>query len=234
MSCSAPMIKTLEYVAVILISVGFFLSVPVSAGTYRVVLDECKKKTGLGESVCKSLVKNNLNIESCMKRAGLSEKECAKRIEEIKNDPEFTGVKSVPAVPSTPAVPVVPGRTLALPQNSVRNDDLIGRVRSKKELDISELGKRTESILGFLRSKGIDTTPIEAQFPELEKRATNLLSAYDTYRAAYIGTMKDDQPTRTAVRGDARAALLVARDAFIEHYRTSILVPIRVARNQIK
>ncbi len=234
MSCSAPTIKRIGYATVVLISAGFFLSVPVSAGTYRVVLDECKKQTGLGEGMCKSLVKNNLNVESCMKRAGLSEKECAKRIEEIKNDPEFTGVKSAPATASTPVAPTTPGRTLMLPQNSARNDDLIGRIRSKKEADISELGKRTESMLAFLRSRGVDTTSIEAQFPELEKRAGILLSAYDTYRATYIGTMKDDQSTRTAVRGDARRVVLTARDALIEHYRVNILVPIRVARDQIK
>lgn len=228
------LIKIFGFAAVLLSAVGPFLSLPASAGTYRVVLDECKKKTGLGESMCKSLVKNNLNVESCMKRAGLSEKECAKRIEEIKNDPEFTGVKTPSASPATPATPVAPGRTLALPQNSVRNDDLIGRVRSKKEADISELGKRTESVLAFLRTKGVDTTAIEAQFPELEKRATALLSAYDTYRAAYIGTMKDNESTRLAVRGDARAAVLAAKNALVEHYRLNILTPIRVARDQIK
>ena len=219
-------------VGLVVASGCLFVSV-VSAGTYRVVLDECKKQSGLGEGMCKSLVKNNLNVESCMKRAGLSEKDCVKRIEEIKKDPEFTGVKNIQGTPPVQS-PLPAGRTLTLPQASVQNNDLIGRVRSKKELDISELGKRTESLLSFLRSRGVDTVAIEANFPELEKKAAALLSAYDTYRAAYIGTLKDAASVQSAVRSDARSAVLIAKSDLIEYYRSHILLPIRVARDQIK
>lgn len=211
-----------------------FASIPflASAGTYRIVLDECKKKTGFGETACKSLVKNNLNIESCMKRAGLSEKECAKRIEEIKNDPEFTGKPA-----STSAVTVPPktdSRSITLPTSSIRNDDIVGRIRSKKEADLIELGKHTEKIIEFLRSKGVDTTPIESHFPEFEKKIQNVLSAYDTYRAAYIGTLKDSGSVRETVRSDARATVVLARDEMIEFYRKNILNPIRMARDQMQ
>ncbi|MFA9262076.1 MAG: hypothetical protein ACEQSB_01815 [Undibacterium sp.] len=221
--------------AAVFLSGLVFSASPLFAGTYRVVLDECKKRTGLGESVCKSLVKNNLTVQSCMERAGLSEKECSKRVEEIKNDPEYTGVKQgeAPQTPSqTPSA--TPGRTLALPQTTTQYNDLIGRIRSKKENSLIDLEKRTESILAFLRTRGVDTAPIEASFPELEKKVTTLLGAYDTFRVAYIGTVKDTESVKAAVREDARVAVRVAANDLVDFYQTKILTPIRVARDQIK
>ena len=224
----------LLYLSLVLIFGGVIL-VPHSlfAGTYRVVLDECKKRTGLGDSMCKSLVKNNLTIESCKERAGLSEADCAKRIEEIKKDPEFTNTKTVSPVPSIEA-PTSPARSLNLPRTSVQNNDVIGKIRSKKEGELSELGKRTELIVASLKGQGIDTKAIESNFPELEKRAADLLSAYDTYRAAYLGTRKDSSSVQASVRGDARNVVLVARNAFIDYYRLNILAPLRLARDQVK
>lgn len=215
---------------------ALFHGVPaVTAGTYRVVLDECKKRTGLGESFCKSIVKNNLNVKSCMEKASLSEKECEKRIQEIKNDPEFTGVSQVP-VSTTPTqtAPGVPSHSIALERTTIQYDDLIGRIRSKKENNLIDLGKRTESILAILRKQGVNTTHIEENFPEFEKKVANLLAAYDTFRAAYIGTTKDSDSVKAAVRGDARTAVVISLNELVDYYRNQILAPIRIARDQIK
>ncbi len=228
--------RAVLFFGALIVSSALFHGAPgAMAGTYRVVLDECKKRTGLGESFCKSIVKNNLNVKSCMEKANLSEKECEKRIQEIKSDPEFTGVSQTPA-PSTPVQSPIgsPVHSIAVERATVQYDDLIGRIRSKKENNIIDLSKRTESVLTALRKQGVDTTHIEESFPEFEKKVANLLGAYDTFRVTYMGTAKDSDSVRAAVRGDARTAVIVSLNDLIDFYRNKILAPIRIARDQIK
>jgi|GEM_PF-6016355 len=208
------------------------LPVVTQAGPFREVVEECKKRTHVGDSVCTSIVRNNLTIANCKERAGLSDEECAKKIEEIKADPEFSGKPMAPA-PSIKETPKIDPVRLTPRTSSTRNDDLIGRIRTKRETNLNELAKRTETVTNFLKSRGVDMTAIEAAFPEFEKKAENLLSAYDTYRATYIGTMRDTSSARASLRGEARLTVLRARNELIEYYQTKILTPLRVAREKI-
>lgn len=201
-------------------------SFPISAATaLETVVGECKQRTGFGDATCKTLVKKYMNVERCKEYTGYSDEECAKKIEEIKKDPEFSGGQSVPNAPSS-------SPTSETPALRSRNTSTLSSVREKKERDLLALWKRTEAVTNILKSKGADTSAIESVFPEFQARAEELLAAYDAYIAVYERTKRDTPTARQSVRLDARGRINQAQRALIEHYQTRILAPLRIAREK--
>lgn len=202
-------------------------SFSVSAATaLETVVDECKQRTGFGDATCKTLVKKYMNVERCKEYTGYSDEECAKKIEEIKKDPEFSAGQTVPntpsSKPSSSEVPVVKSH----------NTTTLSSLREKKERDLLALWKHTEAVTNILKSKGVDVSAIESAFPEFQERAEELLAAYDSYLAVYERTKRDAPAARQSIRLDARGRINRAQRALVDHYQMSILAPLRVARNQ--
>ncbi|TXH06895.1 MAG: hypothetical protein E6Q06_04735 [Candidatus Moraniibacteriota bacterium] len=198
-----------------------------AATTFETVVGECKKRTGFSDATCKTLVKKYINVERCKEYTGSSDEECAKKIEEIRKDPEFSGVQSSPDLPVT-TVPL----SVKNPVLNPRNTGTVAVLREKKGRDLIELRKRTEALMITLKSKGVDTDSIEAALPEFERNAEALLSAYDAYQAVYDRTRQDATETRRAFRLDARDRVGQARRILIEQYETRILSPLRAASEQ--
>lgn len=203
-------------------------SFPISAATaLETVVGECKQRTGFGDATCKTLVKKYMNVERCKEYTGYSDEECAKKIEEIKKDPEFSGGQTAPSSPSSnPA-------SSEAPAVKSRNATALSSLREKKERDLLALWKRTEAVTNILKSKGVDTGTIEGAFPEFQERAEELLAAYDAYLAVYERTKRETPSARQSVRLDARGRINQAQRALIDHYQTRILAPIRIAREQV-
>lgn len=210
------------------------LSVPVvssfsvhAATTLETIISECRQRTGFGDATCKTLVKKHMNVARCKEYTGYSDEECAKKIEEIKRDPEFSIDQEPSNVPSSkPSLPEVP--TL-----KPRDTNVLSSLREGKERDLLALWKRTEAITNILKSKGVDTATIEAAFPDFEKKAEELLAAYDAYLIVYARTQQDTSAVRQSVRWDARSRIREAQRALVDQYQTHILVPIRIAREQV-
>lgn len=218
----------------LLLSVGawmgllFFSASAEAATALETVVAECKQRTGFGDSTCKTLVKKYMNVERCKEYTGYSDDECAKKIEEIKKDPEFSGG----ATPTTPTEKPSSPTLSRVPDILPRTSNTLAGLREKKERDIQALLQRTEAMTSFLKNKGVDTGSIEAAFPELRSRAETLLSAYDTYRAAHEGTANDTAETRKTVRTNARESVIQAMRNFVEFYQQNILTPLRVAHGK--
>lgn len=198
-----------------------------AATALETVVGECKQRTGFGDATCKTLVKKYMNVERCKEYTGYSDEECAKKIEEIKKDPEFSGGQAAPNTP--PSSPSPSGA----PVLQSRNTTTLSSLREKKERDLLALWKRTEAVTNILKSKGVDTSVIESTFPEFQERAEELLAAYDAYLAVYERTKRDTSAARQSVRLDARSRINQAQRALIDHYQTRILAPIRIAREQV-
>jgi hypothetical protein len=226
--------KISHRIGIVSISIGFGLSFFVmfaqAMSTYQATLAECQKRTGLSAGLCKSLVKKNLNVESCKKQTGLSDGECAKRIEEIKNDPEFSGrPASVPSRLTTPDERSAPSGDSPAEESG----DAVVIWRAKKERELRELQARTKAIINFFRDKGADVTDVEARFGEFEKKSDELLVAYDTFQAVYVSTVSDPPATRKAIREEARDMVTRSRNSLVEYYRSNILTVLIVVREQI-
>ncbi|MFZ1654823.1 MAG: hypothetical protein WAT84_03270 [Candidatus Moraniibacteriota bacterium] len=201
-----------------------------AASALELVVGECQKRTGFGESTCTTLIKKYMNVERCKEYTGYSDAECVQKIEEIKND--FGSVSTGTNVPAPPrkdetARPV----SEALPPIDAQGSVTLGSLREKKERDLVALWKRTELLTQSLKDRGVDTQSIEAHFPEFEKRAEALLAAYDTYRSVHERTSGDSPTTRSTIRRDARQKVIQAKDQVLDYYRTSILIPLRTAEN---
>ncbi len=197
-----------------------------AATTLETVVGECKQRTGFGDATCKTLVKKHMNVERCKEYTGYSDEECAKKIEEIKNDPEFSSGQTTPSVsspaPPSPEVPVVKSR----------DTNTLSSLREKKERDLLLLWKRTEAVTNIVKSKGTDTAVIESTFPEFQARAEELLAAYDAYLAVYERTKRDAPSARQSVRLDSRNRINQAQRALVDYYQTRILMPLRIAHEQ--
>jgi hypothetical protein len=201
-----------------------------AASTLELVVGECQKRTGFGESTCTTLIKKYMNVERCKEYTGYSDAECVQKIEEIKND-----FGSVPTGTNSPAPPRKdevrrPALEELAPidaQGSVTLDDL----RERKEYDLVALWKRTELLTQLLKDRGVDTQSIEVHFPEFEKRAEALLAAYDTFQSAYERTSKDSPVMRSTIRRDARQKVIQAKDQLLDYYRVNILIPLRTAES---
>ncbi len=224
-----PKILVFSTVLVVGVLGGFIFSLSARAETaLQTVVAECRQQTGFGESTCKTLVRKHMNVERCKEYTGYSDEECAKKIEEIKNDPEFSSGTVSPA--PTPSITKTPQSSLAgLPPITPRTNGTLAGLREKKERDLLALWKRTETMTNFLKSKGVDTQSIETAFPEFQNRSEKLLSAYDTYRAAYEGTAKDSAAIKKSVRGEARENIVQSMRNLVEYYQKSILMPLRIA-----
>lgn len=194
------------------------------AGTYQVALAECQKRTGLGEGICKTLIKNNLSVESCKKQTSLSDDDCAKRIKEIQNDPDFSGIKTSPIRPSIKPSTPLPTSATSTSQGVAR----ISELRIKKERELTELQSRTEALIRFSREKGMDVSAVESALSEFKKKSEELLLAYDTFRQTYADTMNDPASTRKAIREEARGLVNRSRSSLLEQYRAQIFDPLRV------
>lgn len=218
---------TFGFLFVLAFSAPVVFSFSASAATaLETVVGECKQRTGFGDATCKTLVKKYMNVERCKEYTGYSDEECAKKIEEIKKDPEFSAGQSTSNTPSPSA------SSPDVPISKSRDMDVLSSLREKKERDLLALWKRTEAVTNNLKSKGVDTGAIENTFPEFQEKAEELLAAYDAYRAVYERTKRDTKATRQSVRLDARDRINRAQRALIDHYQTRILAPLRVAREQ--
>ena len=203
-----------------------------AATALQMVVAECRQRTGFGDSTCKTLVKKYMNVERCKEYTGYSDDECAKKIEEIKKDPDFSlgGTNPSPVTTNTKTS----GPSLAgLPPIVSRTNNTLAGLREKKEGDLLALWKRTEAMTNFLKSKGVDTQAIEAALPEFQKQSEMLLSAYDTYQAAYEGTVTDSAAIRKSVRSDARESVIRSMRGLVEYYQAYILVPLRVGHEKL-
>lgn len=218
---------------IILIGLGIGLGlgsfvVFAEAGTYQTTLAECQKRTGLSASLCKGLIKNNLTVESCKKQTGLSDDECAKRIEEIRNDPEFAGT----ATPvNTPPRTNMSSDPIAQPMST--DESGVGGLRVKKERQLVELQSKTRTLMNFLKERGADVSVAEKNFGEFEKKSQELLFAYEAFQATYIDTMNDSTATKEAIRDEARGMVTRSRTILLEYYRTNIFNPLRTAYQQV-
>lgn len=221
-------------ISIVSMSIGFglcsFVLFAQAMSTYQTTLAECQKRTGLSAGLCKTLVKNNLNVESCKKQTGLSDGECTKRIEEIKNDPEFSG-RSTPAPTRSTSSDERSAPSVDLPARE--GGDIVAAWRTKKERELGELQARTRAIITFLKERGADVTDAEAHLVEFEKKSDELLVAYDTLQAAYVSTASDLPATQKAIRGEARDMVTRSRGSFVEYYRSNILTLLLALREQI-
>ena len=206
----------------VLILITIFSSHVLAETALQTVVSECKKRTGFGDATCKTLVKKNMRVESCKRYTNYSDEECAKKVEEIKKDPEFT-----PDVVSAPATN--PATSVGLPRISSGGQNIMVLIREKKVRDLSALEKRTQTMIDFLNQKGVDTAPIETNFLEFKKRSAILLSAYDTYQAAYEGTATDTSAIKRSIRIEARDKVVRAGRDLVDFYQANILTPLRVA-----
>lgn len=197
-----------------------------AATALETVIGECKQRTGFGDATCKTLVKKYMNVERCKEYTGYSDEECAKKIEEIKKDPEFSSGQPTSDTPSTS--PVSPG----IPTSKSRDASTLSSLREKKERDLLALWKRTEAVTNILKSKGADVSTIENAFPEFQERAEELLAAYDAYITVYERTKRDTKAAQQSIRMDARSRINQAQRSLVEHYQTRILAPLRTAREQ--
>lgn len=178
-----------------------------------------------------SIIRNNLTVENCMERSGLSEAECKVKIEDIKDDPEFSGKPAL----GTPKVPIK--KPAYNPSNfsgresteSVAGAGTLAQLRTKKERDLQALWEKTQFLTNLLKEQGVGVGEIEAAFPEFERRSEALLAAYDTYRSVYEGTIRDTATTRAAMRSRAQEPLEQAIRELVEYYEEKILLPLRAA-----
>jgi hypothetical protein len=197
---------------------------------FREVVGECRKRTGFSDATCTTLVRKRLSIESCRKYTDFSDEECAKKIEEIKRDPEYAPQGSAGTNPASITQPAAkPAVTKELSPIAARSNDTPAGLQEKKERDIIALVERSEAMVSFLREKSIDMQTIEAQLPESRRKAAVLVSAYATYREVYEGTSKDTPSVKRSLREGARNAVIRAVHDFSDHYRTSIFVPLQTA-----
>lgn len=222
----------LARIILIIFGIGFGLGsfvVFAKAGTYQTTLAECQKRTGMGAGLCKGLIKNNLNVESCQKQTGLSDTECAKRIEEIRNDPEFSGT-------NTP-VNVRPTYTNEGAESAVQpvvaDESGVKGLRAKKERQLAELQAKTRMLINFLKEKNVDVSTIESNFGEFEKKSEELLFAYTSYQSTYADTMNDSNSTRESIRYEARAIVTRSRTILLDYYRTNVFNLLRTAYQQL-
>ncbi len=199
------------------------------ASALETVIAQCRQRTGFGESTCKTLVKKYMNVERCREYTGYSVAECTQKIEEIQRDPDFSSGE-VPSSPKPSPVTHTSEPALSnLPPILPRANATLAGLREKKERDMSVLWQRTEAMIALLKDRGIETQLIEAALPELKNRSAELLSAYDTYRAAYEGTVQDSAATQKPVRRAARERVVQSSRRLVEYYQQSILQPLRVA-----
>lgn len=201
-----------------------------AATTLETVISECKNRTGFSDATCATLVKKYMNVERCKEYTNYSDEECAEKIEEIKKDPEFSSgaVNSSPARATKP----VPGTLSRAPFRGSQGTGIAAVIRSRKEKDLIALWERTQAVTSQLKAEGVEVQAIEAVFPEFERRAETLLSAYDRYQTIYDSTAKDSVETRQALRREARNMVVQAIRDLIDHYRTNILVPLRAAHEK--
>lgn len=199
-----------------------------AATVLETIVSECQERTGFGAATCKTLVKKYMNVERCKEYTGYSDEECAKKIEEIREDPEFSENQAVPNVPS--AEPSSPATVV--PTSRSHDANTLSSLYEQKERDLLALWQRTEAMTNILKSKGADTGAVESAFPEFQTRAEELLAAYDAYRAVYERTQQDTLAVRQSIRLDARNRINQAQRVLIDHYQIYILGPLRIAREQ--
>jgi hypothetical protein len=211
------------------LSVGFFVLSAQGATTYQMTLAECQKRTGLSAGLCRTFIKKNLNVENCKKQTGLSDEACTTRIEEIKNDPEFSGVST----PTTSRSNTSDERAARSVSVATQSGDGIVELRTKKERALTELRSKTEKAILFLKERGAEVSVLEANFGELEKKSDELLLAYTLFQDVYAGTAQDPVVTRQAIRAEARGMVDRSRNAFVEYYQSNILSLLLIAREQI-
>ncbi len=225
-------VSRVSSIIVICIFSWVFFVVCAQAGTYQTALAECQKRSGFGAGFCKTLIKNNLNVASCKKQTGLSDDECTQYIEEIKNDPEFSGVKTVtPSSPSPSSSSSSSSDTISSVVKSKTSGELkIIELRSKKERELRDLQAKTLSLINYFKNAGVDMTAIEKSFIEFEVRSKELLSAYDSFRSAYVSTSNDQSTTRRAIREEARNVVNNSRSSLVEYYKQNILNLLRTTR----
>ena len=197
-----------------------------AATALETVIGECKQRTGFGDATCKTLVKKYMNVERCKEYTGYSDEECAKKIEEIKRDPEYSSSQPASDTPSPSSAPS------GLPVSKSRDASTLSSLREKKERDLLALWKRTEAVTNILKSKGADVNSIENAFPEFQEHAEELLAAYDAYIAVCERTKRDAPAARQSIRMDARNRISQAQRSLVEHYQTRILAPLRTTREQ--
>lgn len=188
--------------------------------TYQMTLAECQKRTGLSMGLCKSLIKNNLNVASCKKQTGLSDEECAKRIQEIKNDPEFSGKGASVPDRSTSS----DDRYASFEDRSTPIRDIdIASWRTKKEREVAELKARTWAMIDAFKGKGASVIDVEDRLREFEGKSNELLATYALLQSVYTSTAGDPRATRQVIRAEARDAVIRSKNVLVEYYRTNIL-----------
>lgn len=216
----------LSFICAVFIGMAGFFAWPFApsnaATTLETVVAECKKRTNFSDATCTTLIKKYMNVERCKEYTGWGDEECKKKIEEIKNDPEFTGGTTNSPSSSSGNKGTKPKTGTVTTDQSL---ETARRIRAKKESDLILLWKRTENITRYLKDKGMDTGSIETHFPEFERKAEAVLAAYDTY----IGVAErapSDQAVRRQMLEDARGGIERALFDLTGFYRSNIFSPL--------
>lgn len=190
------------------------------------VIGECQKRTGMGRPSCIEFIKKYMNIERCQQYTKLSASDCQKKMEAIKESPEFQPSTKV-TVPSTasPAPARVPDQTQISPgRNTGSLQERVQAVKRDRASRFHVVEEETARIIAFLKEHGQDTGALEEHFAAFQEKREATLSAYDQY-GDLAGLPASERPPLSEPR---RLVGQVLRDA-AAYYRTTLLPELRRA-----
>lgn len=190
-----------------------------------VVIAECKKRTGLSDASCLSLLKKYMTVERCQEYTNLSAKECEEKIKILKEDPKIQGKTEPPKTPTTPTNPSVTPSTPSVTGGGTSTNlrERILQAKREKEQRFALIEEETKAMIAYLKQVGQDAANLENMMKEFQQKKQSTLLAYDQYQSmAESASVKES----FALEGPRQAVLRVLRDT-TEYYRSVLLPEIR-------
>ncbi len=203
---------------------GFSGVVLAASSDADVIIAECKKRTGLSETSCLSLIKKYMTVDRCQEYTNLSAKECEEKIKALKEDPKLQG-KSVAQKPPTTGVTPPPAPTPSVPEIATPTNlrERILQAKREKEQRFMLIQEETKAMVAYLKQAGHDTVGIETMMKEFDQKKQSTLLAYDQYQSIAESASSEEG---FALDGPRQTVLRVLRDT-TEYYRNTLLPAVR-------
>ncbi len=216
---------TLAFLGLVLIGGGFSERVLAASSDADMIIAECKKRTGLSDTSCVSLLKRYMTVERCQEYTKLSAKECEEKIKSLKEDPKFQGKQEAPKTSTslTPSRSLVPMPPVAVIQPSSNLRERILQAKREKEQRFALIQGETNAMIAYLKEQGRETTNLEVMVKEFEQKKQSTLLAYDQYQSIVESTSSTEN---FSLEGPRQTVLRVLRDT-TEYYRSVLLPEVR-------
>lgn len=208
---------------------GIFAPIVVGAASddAESVIAECQKRTGMGRESCIGFIKKYMNVERCQQYAKLSASECEKKLEEIRNSPEFQDKPKGSTAPQSPQPVIAPQAPVPVGAPRTLREQVLAVKRDREER-LELIQRETVKVVAFLKERGGEIARLEAALQVFEQKKQATLAAYDQYvRFAEL------EPSKRPPLSEPRQIVGSLLRETTEHYRTIILPELRRLISQI-